>query len=410
MEKFTEKFETSIKINMLNPYLIKTILDYLPTQLKFSLLQNFEWNNKINLTLDSIFLESNPSNFKFKLNSNENIINEYLSPKSLFPLEDSKINNNVAKLLFNISKYGIRNKNNSKNLKYIPLKVSSTHYSSQSLINISKKYSKIYDYHGVNSNIYWSSNPTKKNESEFIILKLHPCLSFVNSLHLIFTEYGNDKIFNCKEIQISFGLNSQEYYYTTRKISIDVDKKEVKLDFNTFFLVNFIKIEFFEKNFKQFDQEENNYYICLDDLKIKGFTGKKLINLENNKFFYEKFLENKNLFKFDKITYYENLLFLNKNLFLKSEEFAYITSFFDNYLNDVKENKNEILSYINNYHKFLKFYPKRNEILENFIKVLNLQSWTGSFLDLKDDGEYCNQFKPFFFSHLVTFSNKYYGY
>jgi hypothetical protein len=59
---------------------------------------------------------------------------------------------------------------------------------------------------------YWSSCPSEKNIEEFVLLKIHPGLSFVTGIVLSFFVYSW-KMFNCKYIQISLGFNE-----TTQKM------------------------------------------------------------------------------------------------------------------------------------------------------------------------------------------------
>lgn len=310
-------------------------------------------------------------------------------------------------------------------LKYIPILASSSLFG-QSLCNIAKNNSDLYQYLNFAENVYWSSYPSCQQKEEFIILKLHPCISFISSIVVEF--FKACKIFNCKYLRFSFGLTKESFYFTTDKIPIAIEQGRARVKFNTIFLANYIKVEFFGKNYTQYGYDEENYYVCLSNLILEGFSGKKIFGKvkpyklseilkednsatfqdkqryilnynsdeecaeSNNQYFYEdkndlannqmlrlgeelsqfifyKFYNFEELRRIDYITYIENLIFLNVKLFKQTNIYDTKLAEFDLYLGQselVKEENEikEILNFLHLNHKFLKIYPYKERFLE----------------------------------------------
>jgi len=376
----------------INSNLVKIITDYLATQEKFQIILNYRWNKNILETLNTIFLETNKSLFKYSINRNfpkdqyysyikkeikdsdfNQIPIEFLTPDFLFKESNGNISKEAAKLLLDFSKNVLRDKNHSflKNLKYIPYEVSSIHFD-QCPTRFANKHSNLFKNRRMTYDTYWSSLPTIKDKSEYIVLKTHPCMCFITSLFLSF--YRDDKPYNCKSIKISFGLSSLEYYYTSDFIPLLITDDKLEISFNTAFLAYFIKIEFFDKNFQQYNHASgDNHYIVLSDLRIRGYSLKKI---SNRQLLFDAFIDKKNSLYDKTFNYYENLIFLDKEKFMQSLEYKKILDFFDSQFEFLIKTDEEFdfligLLFLFKFNKFMKIHPKKNYMLEALESRLN---------------------------------------
>lgn len=399
-----------------NANLATIILDYLPIKHKFTLIQYYRWNANLINTLQSMFLEWDQNICKFKisgrgvinnntsnlvlaeeqqcyvnavlnnkiyqnsssLESNNTFSIEYISPKFLFLDSGNSIDSEGANIIYKIAK-AVFQKNKTKNfenLKYYPVNLSSMNFN-QSIEFIAGRYSKLYELSGAENPDYWISYPSIRSKNEHIILKMHPNLCLINSIFIKFYRMG--QIYNCQYITISFGFTEEDYYFTTGKIKLKLSDHSLTFDFNTVFLANYLKIEFFDKSFEQLDNDQGDYFVALHDLKIKGLSAKGIIN--KNKILYEniqKYAKQKNHKNMtNDISIVENMRFFNESLFLQTEEYIRKMTEIDAYVEKMQIFSNfnvsysikimEILKFFNLNHKFIKLHADYQLIMD-FIK------------------------------------------
>jgi len=238
---------------------------------------------------------------------------------------------------------------------------------------LAKKNSSLFSSHSnhfcTRSSNYWSAEPSTKDKPEFMILKIHPCLSFVTGISLEFLLEGN--MYNCQYVKVSFGFTEKDFYFCTGKIPLEISELEVEIKFNTAFLANYVKVEFYDKNYQQFEEDQNNYYICLNDLKIKGVLLKEIT--EHKKILYQNFSDMQPAPKDRWETYAENLLFLDIDKFKESEHYSNKLKEMDNlYVLILTQNETEAFLFFYYNHKIFKNFEYFEKIKRYFLEILSI--------------------------------------
>ncbi len=296
----------------------------------------------------------------------KNIV-ELISPKFIFQSKNQRdssilsISKDSFRFLNDINRKIIRKQKEISNLKHYPVGVSSVHFD-QCISKIAHKSSALYPHNSsIYSHIYWSSFPSTKEKSEYVILKVHPCLSFITGICLHFLNYFST-LFNCAFIQVSFGFHETEFYFSSGKIPIDITDIEIEISFNTAFLANYLKIEFFDKFSKQYSHDETNYYVCLENLGIKGLSLKQFSE-DHKKLLYPKFVEMQPSPQVKMETYIENLIFLDKENFKETEQYKNKMKVFEECL-ALSPNRrfNELFYFYYSNHKFLKNFGEMERV------------------------------------------------